>query len=75
MNMMKMMYENRYFTQLCPQPTYVRCLDDNADPGGLQGLGDRHGNLFGQPLLNCGETRAGLDRANNIQAERVKQRH
>lgn len=33
---------------------YVRCLDDHADPGGLQGLGDRHGDLFGQPLLNCG---------------------
>lgn len=34
------------------QWTYVRCLDDDADPGGLQGLGDRHGDLFGQPLLN-----------------------
>lgn len=32
--------------------TNVRRLDDNADPGGLKGLGDRHSNLFGQPLLN-----------------------
>lgn len=35
---------------------FVRCLYDDANPGGLQGLSDSHGNLFGQPLLNCGHT-------------------
>ena len=32
---------------------YLRRFYDDADAGWLQGLGDRHGDLFGQPLLNC----------------------
>lgn len=32
---------------------YLRRLHHHAHAGGLQGLGDRHGDLFGQPLLNC----------------------
>lgn len=39
----------------------VRCFDDDADPGGLQRLGDRHGDLFGQPLLDCGQKRTNTE--------------
>lgn len=47
---------------------HVRGLDDHTHPGGLQGLGDSHGDLFGQPLLNWRSNSTGLDETNGLDA-------
>lgn len=47
---------------------HVRGLDDHTHPGGLQRLGDGHGDLFGQPLLNWRSNNIGLDGTNGLDA-------
>lgn len=46
-----------------------RCLHNHADAGGLKGLGDRHGDLFGQPLLNCGHRKTWTNRGSEQTAD------